>query len=66
MMHTDAAHSVHPNSSGRLLDISRILFPNGAVIGAIHLSDVAAAGQVVLVALSIAYTVWRWRRDARK
>jgi len=50
----------------KISDTAKVLVPNGAVLGVIHLVDVKAAAELVLVGLSIAYTIWRWRRDSRR
>lgn len=50
----------------RIVDTLLVLVPNGSVIATIHLMDVRMIGEIILVGLSIAYTIWRWRRDSRK
>lgn len=46
--------------------ILAVNLPNGIVLGVIHLVDVKTFAELALVALSAAYTIWRWRRDIKK
>lgn len=50
----------------RMGDILRVILPNGGVLAMVHLVDLATLGQLLLITVSIGYTLWRWRRDARK
>lgn len=44
-------------------DTASVVGPNSAVIAIIHMIDFKTAGEVLLIGLSIGYTLWRWRRD---
>jgi hypothetical protein len=46
--------------------ILAVNLPNGVLLGMLHLVDVKTVAELGLVALSAAYTVWRWRRDIKK
>ena len=47
-------------------DISLVVLPNGAVLAFINLVDVKTVVEISLLLVSIAYTIWRWWRDAHK
>jgi hypothetical protein len=46
-------------------DTGVVLGVNGAVVGLIHLVDLRTMLEVTLLILSIAFTIWRWRRAAK-
>ena len=48
----------------RLQDTLRVLIPNGAVIAAVNVMTFRGWAELGLICISIAYTVWRWRRDS--
>lgn len=56
---------LHPAVS-KISDTAQVVGPNVGMLAFINLSRVNEVGQAVLVGLTIAYTVWRWRRDAKK
>ena len=43
-----------------------ILIPNGTVFAAVTIADLEAICKVTLLALTIAYTVWKWKREAKR
>ena len=52
--------------SGRVGDTCKVVLPNGVVLAAVNLARLNLIFQLVAVSLTILYTIWRWRRDARK
>lgn len=50
----------------RIGDSCRVVFPNAFVLAFINLTTLRACGEFAMIGLSIAYTLWRWRRDARQ
>lgn len=51
---------------GRLKDCAAVLLPNSVIIA---LMNFAPLNQLISIAaglLAMAYTAWRWRRDARR
>jgi len=47
-------------------DTLEVVTPNAIVLALVNLVTLQALAQLVLIGLSIAYTVWRWKADARK
>jgi len=50
----------------RVKDSLKVIVPNGSVLALLHILDLRDIAECLLIAISIAHTVWRWRRDARK
>jgi len=50
----------------RLRDVVEVWAPNGLVLAFVNLVSIKTCFEIVLISVSIGYTVWRWRRDARK
>jgi hypothetical protein len=50
----------------RVKAILAVNLPNGVLLGVMHLVDVKTLAELALLALSGAYTIWRWRRDIKK
>lgn len=50
-------------ADSRLADTLKVWIPNGASVAAMNLLELHAVAELVLLSLSIAYTIWRWRRD---
>jgi hypothetical protein len=50
----------------RVKAILAVNLPNGIVLATLRLVDVKTLAELGLVALSAAYTIWRWRRDISK
>ena len=50
-------------SGGRLADILKVNLPNGVVLASVNLLELKTVLEIVLVSLSLAYTIWRWRRE---
>jgi len=50
----------------RLFDTLRVAVPNTVVVAVLHLADLKTLAELGLILLTAAYTVWRWRRDAKK
>ncbi len=43
-----------------------IVLPNGVVLGVTTFADIEAYLKVALLAVTLVYTLWRWRRDVRR
>jgi len=50
----------------RLSDTLKVIVPNGAVVASVNLLELKGFAELGLMALSAAYTIWRWRRDAKR
>jgi len=50
----------------RAADTLKVWLPNGIVLATVNLVTLKSLAELGLILLSIAYTAWRWRRDARK
>jgi len=49
----------------RLSDTLKVIVPNTAVVATVNLIDCKTLAEMGLILLSAAYTIWRWRKDAR-
>lgn len=49
---------------GRIEDTLKVVVPNGVVLAAVNTLEVKAWLEILLVSLSILYTLWRWRRES--
>jgi hypothetical protein len=53
-------------ANGALSEILKVWGTNVTVLGFVSLSDLKTWLEVGLVLLSVAFTLWRWRREAKK
>jgi len=51
------------NIEERLGDTLKVVLPNMGILAVVNIMTVKCWLEVALVSLSIAYTLWRWRRD---
>lgn len=49
----------------RVRGTASVLTVNGCTLGFINLVDLTKLAELGLILLSAAYTIWRWRREAR-
>jgi hypothetical protein len=47
-------------------DTLQTVVPTGACLAFVNLVGLEVILQILLILTTIAYTIWRWRRDARK
>jgi hypothetical protein len=50
----------------RMKDILSVCVPSGTVLAVVNIANLKDALSCVLIGTTIGYTVWKWRRDARK
>lgn len=50
--------------SSRFAACFSVAGPNATVLAVVNLSDIKAWAELLLIVLSILYTIWRWRRDS--
>jgi hypothetical protein len=43
-----------------------VVIPNAGMLATINLLEVKIVAELTLILLSIAYTIWRWRRESKK
>lgn len=43
-----------------------ILIPNGAVFGFVTIADIEMVLKVLLLTLTIVYTLWKWTKEANE
>lgn len=55
---------LHFELDGRWEDTLKVWLPNGAVLAVANAASLKEWASLGLLILSIAYTVWRWRRDS--
>ena len=48
----------------KLEDTLKVVVPNGTVLAAINTLEVKTWLELLLISLSILYTLWRWRRES--
>lgn len=49
----------------RLRDTLRVSLANGGTIIFVHLVELKLLAELGLILLSAAYTIWRWRKEAK-
>jgi hypothetical protein len=49
---------------GKMEDTLKVLVPNAVILAAINAMTIKSWLEVALLSLSIAYTLWRWRRES--
>lgn len=54
------------NVEERMEDTLKVLVPNVGVLAVVNLMTIRCWLEMALVVLSIAYTIWRWKRDLSK
>jgi hypothetical protein len=47
-----------------LVDSAKVLVPNGLVLAVVNAMTLKDWLNLMLISLSIGYTIWRWRRDS--
>ncbi len=50
----------------RMADCAKVVGTNAAILGTVRLADASEMIQLLGGVVTIAYAVWRWRRDKRK
>lgn len=48
-----------------IADIIEVNGINGGVLAIVYLADLKEIASFALIALSIGYTIWKWRHDAK-
>ncbi len=51
-------------TSARLTDVLSVVLPNATILAAVNLVSVNHLIQLVAGLVTLAYAVWRWRRDS--
>ena len=49
---------------GRMADTLKVVLPNGAILAAVNLVQIDHLLTCASLLLSIAYTLWRWKKGA--
>jgi hypothetical protein len=50
--------------SERWSDIAAVCLPNATIVAAVHMVELNALLTFLSLAVTIGYTIWRWRRDS--
>jgi len=46
-----------------LIDTLKVIVPNGTVLGVVTFSQLETGLKIVLLMISISYTLWKWNHD---
>lgn len=53
-------------NDSRFMACLSVLVPNSTILAVVNVVALKAWAQLGLIILSIAYTVWRWRKESQK